>query len=161
MSDFRRQRCTSWIALAAIWGAFLATPGFVDASTIDGRHCAPAALAACCAARPETCTKACCTSSVSDLRRNGAEELATTANQTASRTTCIPAACECRTSEPAAPPDTKPVRRMADERFENGLGLAFGWLGRSFSPARVAIVLQDTEGLLKCPLHILTTHLRF
>lgn len=160
MSGSRRYRRSSWIALAAIWGAFLATAGIAEAGVVGGRGCGSAASASCCTGRPDTCNKGCCTSSVPALPRTATEESPAPAGLTSSRTTCIPTACQCRRSEPVVP-DSKSDRRTADDRFDLGDAASSAWLGHVLSPAPAVLVLWDTGDDLKRPRHLLTTHLRF
>jgi hypothetical protein len=161
MSGSRHQRRSSWIAFAAIWGAFLATTGTAEASTAGGRSCDSAVLASCCCAgSPGTCNKGCCTSSVPSLPRTGTEESAAPVGLTSPRTTCIPTACQCRSSEPAAP-NSKSERRTAADRVDLGEHLPSAWLGHVLAPAPAALVPRDVGDSLQCPLQLLTTHLRF
>jgi hypothetical protein len=162
MSGSRHQRRSSWIAFAAIWGAFLATAGTAEASMTGRRDCDSAALASCCpAGRPETCNQGCCTSSAPALPQTGTEESAATVGLSSPRTTCVPTACQCRSSEPATPDSKKPERRTADDRFDLGENLPSAWLGYVLLPAPAALVPRDVGGALQCPLQLLTTHLRF
>jgi hypothetical protein len=157
----RRQLRPSLVAFVATIGTFLAATGVAQAGTAGGRRCDPvSAPASCCVGRPETCSKGCCTSSAPALPRTGTQETEASAGLTTSRTTCIPTACQCRSSEPVAP-DSKRDRRTASDRFDLGESLSSASLGHVLSPASGALVLRDAGGSLKRPLHLLTTHLRF
>src|SRR6185312_16679683 len=128
MSGSRRYHRFPWIALAAIWGALLATAGTAEAGVVGSRDCDSAALASCCAGRPETCNKGCCAASVPALSWTDPEESAASVGLTASRTTCIPTACQCRSSEPVVS-DSMRDRRTADDRSSLGDGASSAWLG--------------------------------
>src|SRR5512135_2114466 len=161
MSGARRQRRLSWVALAAISGAFLATTGMTQPSMAEGRRCGAApALASCCAGHPETCTRGCCCSSSGSAPSPAESEtdgIPAPARLSTSRTVCIPAACQCRSNEPAAPA-SKPDRRTVDDRCDVGESALSAWLGHVLSPAPAPLVLWDPGGHLNCPLHLLATH---
>jgi len=160
MTVFRRLLRPSLVALAAICGTFLATSRMAQASLAEGRGCVSApAFASCCAGHPESCTSGCCTSSaaLSQTETNG---LAAPVGPSTARTVCIPSACHCRSSEPAAP-NSKPDRRTGDERSNVGDSVFSAWLEHVVSPAPAALFPWDPGGQLHRPLYLLTTHLRF
>jgi hypothetical protein len=157
----RRFLRPSLVAIAAIWGALLATPGMAEASVARGRRCDSApALASCCVGRPETCNLGCCPSSASALSRTGTDEAAAPARLSTAWPVCIPSACQCRSSEPVAPGST-PDRRTTDDRSNHGEGVSLAWLGHVLTPAPAFPVAPSEAGRLKSPLYVLTTHLRF
>jgi hypothetical protein len=160
MSSSRHQRRSLWIALAAIWGAFLVTVGPAEASIVGDRHCDSADLASCRAGRPEACNKGCRTTTVLTSSRTDTNEPAALSVHASSRTICIPTACRCSSSEPVAS-DSKPGPRTADDRSDLGEGLSSAWPGRVLSSVPTVIAGLEVGGRLKLPLYLLTTHLRF
>lgn len=148
------------VAIAATWWALLATTGMAEGSMAGGRRCDSApALAACCAGRPETCNRGCCPPAAV-ISRIATDEAAAPAWLSTARPACIPAACQCRSSEPVAPGST-PDRRTTDDRSDYGEGVSLAWLGHVLSPAPAYPVALNAGNRLKSPLYVLTTHLRF
>ncbi len=159
MTVARRLLRPSLIALAAILGASLSTGVSAEGSTAGG--CTDSqAHSACCPTRPETCTSGCCPSRTLSLSTTGLDKADSSVGLPTPRPACIPSACQCRPSEPAAPaPNTD--RRSAEGPSSLVDGIAPGWLGHHAAPASSAVVLSATTDRPNRPLHILTTHLRF
>ena len=160
MTVARRLLRPSLIALAAIFGASLTAGGTAQGSTTGGGACDPQKPSACCVARPETCIPDCCPSRAMATSRPGTEAASSVAGSPASGPACNPSACQCRSSEPAAP-DPSSGRRTPGESSETGAWALAARLGHAPPASPTTFVDSGSAGRLRLPLYLLTTHLRF
>jgi hypothetical protein len=157
MLDSRHTLRGSLIAVLAIWGAVSAFPASVEAGT-GHSYDVSASRVSCCVLRPEACTSACRDSSpVASLAAGVA---ASPALGKGAQATCNPVRCECRSSEPVAP-TSKPEGRRGGGRSDFGEPPYESRLLHMLSAAPPEGAAFRGSNLLRLPLHLFTTHLRF
>jgi hypothetical protein len=152
----RHRLHASLIALGAVWGAVFTMAGTAEAGAAQARPCRPdSPQRTCCVGRPESCND-CCTPSTSLVFATDESRILA---KTGSEVRCLPAACQCRFSEPASP--AKLDRRTPDGEHETAGAVPAKWLSSTTAHVRMPPALFEAGGHLRRPPYLLTTHLRF